>query len=1029
MTRAGYGIVDTAGYDNIIIQNLTLAQKNASVKNSHGIYFKNVANSKMENISITTEGSSSDGVYLNSSGSSTFSNFNITTSNISAYGIYMYLSDSNYFSGFNIATSGIAAHGIYLKSANSNIIKDSSIVSKSSNDYYLQNTGTVNSFINTNFTTRKIYLYDNSSSFNYSNETNNGIWLNTIQIISPSATLAITRTLINWTRTNISWQEKLTAPRRLSYSMSGLLADANYSVWNGSAIDYNLTTDGSGNLPVFKINLSTSAKMIRVISAQDIAPVTPYLTSWGNNKTNNNSLIMAVNTSEAVNFNAAANQTITTWNWYQDGVNQNNNYDNFTAFWNTAGTKTVQVNATNSNGTSNTVTWIVTVLIQPEVYIPSSPTNINSTTGNFWVNHTWQAGAGNTTDSYNVSVNGTWYNGTTNTYYNNMVGPHGWSNITVWAYNSSGTGSLSAGSISQDTQVPNSPPSQYPIGNKNIIAGDLLTFTVSAMDADNDTITYGTNATAGTLNSTTGVYSWITTTSDAGTYIWTFSSRDNYGGVASETIAVNVINQGQEIWIKLNNDSGELIVNDSPSLDNGTGLSSATWNIWATQNKYKLNAGLFGKYQPVAGNRSYVIRTSDVDGISVVLSADGTNIISYSSNTSRDCGMRNNNEWTLITVTYDGSHIIYYRNGVRCDSDSTTINSLRNSPVPLRIGGGNSVFFNGSIDDILMYNKGLPGHQIYRFYQESEHGLAGRQTIPALIYHRVTDPADASDKISTNNFNQQIAYLHDNNFTTITTENFNQWLKGNFTMPKRPVIVFFDDGWNYTYNNALSTLDKYGYVGVVPVVTNYANFTDDTSYMRWWQLQELQNKGWEIVSHSIDHVSMLTLNESDFRNELNLSSIDIEKNLGKKPASFIFPYNYANTTYTTICGEYYDLCWAYGSKDTWPYYNDYADNGHMYQSLKRITIYNTTTMQTFKNMFAREISIPIGAWELNEDTGSIAYDSSGNGNNALLNANATWHNDSTISSVISPAINPQSSTQKPKKSQQEPPLPPSETLS
>ena len=86
-------------------------------------------------------------------------------------------------------------------------------------------------------------------------------------------------------------------------------------------------------------------------------------------------------------------------------------------------------------------------------------------------------------------------------------------------------------------------------------------------------------------------------------------------------------------------------------------------------------------------------------------------------------------------------------------------------------------------------------------------------------------------------------------------------------------------------------------------------------------------------------------------------------------------------------------------------------------------------MQTFKDMFAREISNPIGAWELNEDTGGIAYDSSGNGNNALLNANATWRNDSTISSVISPAISSPGSTQKPKKSQQEPPLPPSETLS
>ncbi|VVB86953.1 Uncharacterised protein [uncultured archaeon] len=188
---------------------------------------------------------------------------------------------------------------------------------------------------------------------------------------------------------------------------------------------------------------------------------------------------------------------------------------------------------------SRTWNWTVNAL-PPTTYIPPNPTNLQNTTGSFWVNHTWLAGIGNTTDSYNVSVNGTWYNGTINTFKNTTTVPHGWVNITVWAYNSSGAGSLSAGSVSQSTQVPNNPPAQAQIKDKNVTAGDLLTFTVSATDADNDTITYGTNATIGTLNTTTGVYSWQTTSSDAGAYVWYFNSSDNYGGVASETITVTV---------------------------------------------------------------------------------------------------------------------------------------------------------------------------------------------------------------------------------------------------------------------------------------------------------------------------------------------------------------------------------------------------------------------------------------------------------------------------------------------------------
>nr|QNO42370.1 hypothetical protein LFOPHFOE_00010 [Methanosarcinales archaeon ANME-2c ERB4] len=60
----------------------------------------------------------------------------------------------------------------------------------------------------------------------------------------------------------------------------------------------------------------------------------------------------------------------------------------------------------------------------------------------------------NVTDSYNVSVNGTWHNGTTNMPINETVGSGGWLNITVWAWNASGTGTLSAVCISDNVQAP-----------------------------------------------------------------------------------------------------------------------------------------------------------------------------------------------------------------------------------------------------------------------------------------------------------------------------------------------------------------------------------------------------------------------------------------------------------------------------------------------------------------------------------------------------------------------------------------------
>ena len=93
-------------------------------------------------------------------------------------------------------------------------------------------------------------------------------------------------------------------------------------------------------------------------------------------------------------------------------------------------------------------------------YIPPDPTNLTNTTpptnttGRFWVNYSWTAGEpGNATDSYNVSVNETWTNGTTNTSINETVSSGVWVNITVWAWNASGTGMLSAGCVNDSVQV------------------------------------------------------------------------------------------------------------------------------------------------------------------------------------------------------------------------------------------------------------------------------------------------------------------------------------------------------------------------------------------------------------------------------------------------------------------------------------------------------------------------------------------------------------------------------------------------
>ncbi|MBX4196708.1 polysaccharide deacetylase family protein [Candidatus Pacearchaeota archaeon] len=457
-------------------------------------------------------------------------------------------------------------------------------------------------------------------------------------------------------------------------------------------------------------------------------------------------------------------------------------------------------------------------------------------------------------------------------------------------------------------------------------------------------------------------------------------------------------------WIKLNGKNGELNVSRSSSI---SGFSKMTWNIWVKQDKYNSNAGLFGQYIPSTGKKAYLIRTTDTNGVSVVLSTDGANTATYASDAARACGVRSNGQWTMLTITYDGSRLVYYRNGVVCDSDSTSAHSVFDASSPLSIGGGNKIFFNGSVDDVKMYEKSLASSQVARLYMEAEHGQNLGQSIPIILYHQIKSPATSADIITPTQFKQHMDYLKSEGFTTITPTDYLNWRKGQFTMPSKPVIIYFDDGWRSVYDNAYPIMQQYGFKGTEAVVSNYANGVQGgPSYMHWPELKQLQDSGWEITSHGMSHTDMLTFSESNFRKQLIASKQNITQHLGKTPTSFVFPFHRSNSTYTKICGDYYTLCWTYGSNPDTPRYTFKSDNPLAYQGLKRISISNYTDMTIFRNIFGRESDL-VGEWTLDEGTGTTTRDTSGYSNTARLTPGASWK-DAPI--TIPPPVNTTNTT-------------------
>jgi len=170
-----------------------------------------------------------------------------------------------------------------------------------------------------------------------------------------------------------------------------------------------------------------------------------------------------VTTNITVTFNESMNQTSVenafdidpsvngTFTWSTMNFNPDANLTPNTLYNVTIGTGAQDL-AGNNLATDHL--WNFTTAPAAQNYVPPDPINLLNSSGAYWVNYTWSAGTGNVTDSYNVSMNNTWTNGTTDTFMNTSVGPSGWANIIVFAYNVSGTGTQSVGSVSDNVQAP-----------------------------------------------------------------------------------------------------------------------------------------------------------------------------------------------------------------------------------------------------------------------------------------------------------------------------------------------------------------------------------------------------------------------------------------------------------------------------------------------------------------------------------------------------------------------------------------------
>lgn len=170
--------------------------------------------------------------------------------------------------------------------------------------------------------------------------------------------------------------------------------------------------------------------------------------------------------------------------------------------------------------------------------------------------------------------------------------------------------------------------------------------------------------------------------------------------------------------------------------------------------------------------------------------------------------------------------------------------------------------------------------------------------VPILTYHYIGTNGDRNDtardnlSVAPDKFEEQMQYLATKGYTPITLDTMYAGLKGQITLPSKPVILTFDDGYIDFYVNAYPILRRFGFHAVSFIPTGLMN---QGYYLTWTQIEEMNGSGLiSFEAHSVNHPNLTTLPYDSLKYQLSESKKVLESHTGRPVNFFAYPYGASN---------------------------------------------------------------------------------------------------------------------------------------
>ena len=166
--------------------------------------------------------------------------------------------------------------------------------------------------------------------------------------------------------------------------------------------------------------------------------------------------------------------------------------------------------------------------------------------------------------------------------------------------------------------------------------------------------------------------------------------------------------------------------------------------------------------------------------------------------------------------------------------------------------------------------------------------------VPVLCYHNFSGNRNSGITLSRKTFEAQMKSLADSGYQSILPEDLYGSLTQNRILPRKPVIISFDDTRLGQYTIALPILEKYGSKGVFFIMTVCIN---KPGYMSARQLKDIFDRGHCIAAHTYDHPSIGSIENSQWFHQLREPKDLLERITGRPVDYFAYPNGSWNEKY------------------------------------------------------------------------------------------------------------------------------------